>query len=189
VFLALYSWRPAFFGFYSDDWSIFLHPAPGSLTSFADYMGLYANRPVSGILSWLAESLIGWNPATAQIINMILTAAAAASIGWLVARLITAVRWPCRCRLSGLSVDARLLRLDNDCGFNRTGHGAVLLGNWLADRPTFRRITGRTARILLADGNLLSLLRILLWAVPRNPCASHNAARPPGSRDDQKVGS
>ncbi len=83
VFLALYSWRPAKLGFYSDDWITFLHPRPGSLKSFFDLFALYNNRPVSALTVWLAEAIIRWEPARAQVLNLVLTAAAACAVGWL----------------------------------------------------------------------------------------------------------
>jgi len=83
VFLFLYSWRPLKLGFYNDDWYVFLHPLPGSLKSLSGLLKLYSNRPVTGLTSWLAEAVVAWDPARAQVVNIVLTAAAACSVGWL----------------------------------------------------------------------------------------------------------
>jgi hypothetical protein len=91
VFLALYSRRPAMLGFYSDDWITFLHPRPGSLKSFSDLFALYNNRPVSALTVWLAEAIIRWEPARAQVLNLVLTATAACAVGWLCFSLTAAI--------------------------------------------------------------------------------------------------
>src|SRR5262249_50613951 len=83
VFLSLYAWRPLRFGFYSDDWEVVLHPEPGSASSFADLLSLFGSRPVSALTAWIAESVIDWVPARAQIVNVMLTAAAASAVSWL----------------------------------------------------------------------------------------------------------
>jgi hypothetical protein len=89
VFLFLYSWRPLKLGFYADDWYVFLHPRPGSLMSLSGLLKLYSNRPLTGLTSWFAEAFVAWDPARAQVVNIMLTAAAACSVGWL-CHLLTA---------------------------------------------------------------------------------------------------
>jgi hypothetical protein len=86
-FLSLYVWRPFGLGFYSDDWYTLMHPEPGSARAFFDLQNLYGNRPVSVLVVWPAQSFIAWNPAYAQVVNVLLTAAAAGSVGLLACAL------------------------------------------------------------------------------------------------------
>jgi hypothetical protein len=104
AFLCLYSWRPLKLGFYGDDWYIFLHPQPGSLKSLSDLFALFNNRPVSALTSWLAEAMIGQEPAGAQVLNVVLTAATAFSVGWLCYPLAAGVSGSRSARLWGAGV-------------------------------------------------------------------------------------
>ncbi len=83
VVLLLYAWRPFRLGFYSDDWLVFLHPEYGSFRSWSDLYAMYQNRPVAGLVAWLAQLAIGGDPARAQIVSTLLVITAAIPLGWL----------------------------------------------------------------------------------------------------------
>jgi hypothetical protein len=83
VILLLYAWRPLKLGFYSDDWLVFLHPQYGSFQSWSDLHAMYQNRPVAGLVAWLAQLAIGGDPARAQAVSTVLVIAAAIPLGWL----------------------------------------------------------------------------------------------------------
>jgi len=92
VFLLLYVWRPLKLGFYIDDWLILLHPRPGSLAAWSDVLALYQNRPASAVVVWLAQLVIGWDPARAQVVNAVLlmvSAIAVASLTYTLAASLT----------------------------------------------------------------------------------------------------
>jgi len=93
VILLLYVWRPLKLGFYADDWMILLHPQPGSLAAWSDVLSLFQNRPVMGVVTWLAQAASGWDPAYAQVVNVLLMLVSAIGVGWLtfsLAGLLTA---------------------------------------------------------------------------------------------------
>jgi hypothetical protein len=83
VVLFLYTWRPLKLGFYSDDWLVFLHPEYGSLRAWSDLHSMYQNRPVSGLMAWLAQLAVGGDPAWAQAVSTVLLIVAAIPLGWL----------------------------------------------------------------------------------------------------------
>jgi hypothetical protein len=66
AWFAAYALRPTVLGFYDDDWAVLLDPtqttAPFSLARLAYHMELYANRPGSGLLTFLMSSLCGAAP-------------------------------------------------------------------------------------------------------------------------------
>ena len=93
--LALWIWLcrdwPARLGFYSDDWTVLLHPFPGTADAFRDTLRMVATRPVSAPYIWLAQTIVDWSPARAQILDAAMLLLAAASAGLLAAALSLAV--------------------------------------------------------------------------------------------------
>ncbi|MEZ4724946.1 MAG: hypothetical protein R2863_09860 [Candidatus Kapaibacterium sp.] len=70
VFFAfIYIWQPFFAGMYSDDWVFLISyftetpniSAPFSLDRLTHFMTVYANRPMSGIMFYLVNSICGHN--------------------------------------------------------------------------------------------------------------------------------
>jgi hypothetical protein len=106
VVLSLYVWRPLKLGFYSDDWLTFLHPEPGTLRALSDLLSLYQNRPVSGLLAWLAQLATDWDPARAQAVNVALLVISAIPLGWLTYTLGRSLTGRHDARLWGASVAA-----------------------------------------------------------------------------------
>lgn len=68
-FVLLYAWQPFFAGMYSDDWGFLLsyftenaHPqAPFSLDRLTHFMKVYANRPLSGVMYYIVNSICDYN--------------------------------------------------------------------------------------------------------------------------------
>lgn len=69
TFVFLYLWQPFFGGIYSDDWGFLLSyftendiiSPPFSLDRLEHFMKVYANRPISGIMFYLVNSIAGYN--------------------------------------------------------------------------------------------------------------------------------
>lgn len=69
VYLLLYIWQPLYAGMYSDDWGFLLsyftensHPsAPFSLDRLTHFMQVYANRPISGVMYYIVNSISDYN--------------------------------------------------------------------------------------------------------------------------------
>jgi hypothetical protein len=83
---------PARLGFYSDDWTVLLHPFPGTAAAFTDIFHLVIPRPVSALYIWLAQIIVDWSPARSQLINAAMLLVTAASVGTLAAALTYASR-------------------------------------------------------------------------------------------------
>lgn len=66
IWILLYSFRPFILGFYSDDWSILLLPSRDErgipLARFSYFIGLYANRPLTGIFTYLLSLFCNDSP-------------------------------------------------------------------------------------------------------------------------------
>ena len=68
-FVFIYIWQPFFAGMYSDDWVFLISyftetpniSAPFSLDRLTHFMTVYANRPISGIMFYLVNSICGHN--------------------------------------------------------------------------------------------------------------------------------
>ena len=68
-FVFIYIWQPFFAGMYSDDWVFLISyftetpniSAPFSLDRLTHFMTVYANRPMSGIMFYLVNSICGHN--------------------------------------------------------------------------------------------------------------------------------
>ncbi len=68
-FVFLYIWQPFFAGMYSDDWVFLISyfaehtdiSAPFSLERLTHFMTVYANRPMSGVMFYLVNSICGHN--------------------------------------------------------------------------------------------------------------------------------
>jgi len=93
--LVLWIWLcrdwPARLGFYSDDWTVMLHPFVGTAEAFRDILRMVATRPVSVPYIWLAQAIADWSPARSQILNAAMLLVSAASVGLLAAALSSAV--------------------------------------------------------------------------------------------------
>lgn len=69
AFVLLYLWQPFFGGLYSDDWGFLLSyftendiiSPPFSLDRLSHFMVVYANRPISGIMFYIVNSIAGYN--------------------------------------------------------------------------------------------------------------------------------
>ncbi len=69
AFVLLYLWQPFFGGLYSDDWGFLLSyfteneviSAPFSLDRLSHFMVVYANRPISGLMFYIVNSIAGYN--------------------------------------------------------------------------------------------------------------------------------
>lgn len=80
----IYIWQPFFAGMYSDDWVFLISyftetptiSAPFSLDRLTHFMTVYANRPMSGIMFYLVNSICGHNIALVHtfILSWILAA-------------------------------------------------------------------------------------------------------------------
>lgn len=83
-FVFIYIWQPFFAGMYSDDWVFLISyftetptiSAPFSLDRLTHFMTVYANRPMSGIMFYLVNSICGHNIALVHtfILSWILAA-------------------------------------------------------------------------------------------------------------------
>lgn len=80
VWLAIYSLRPWFLGFYHDDWSILVestnYGGPFSFTRLSWFMTSFTSRPLSGFLYYLFTSVLGksafaWQTAQALIVLLV----------------------------------------------------------------------------------------------------------------------
>lgn len=79
TFSLLYLWQPFFGGVYSDDWGFLLSyftenetiSSPFSIDRLSHFMKVYANRPISGILFYLVNSIAGYNIALAHSLMLI----------------------------------------------------------------------------------------------------------------------
>ncbi|MGL4396244.1 MAG: hypothetical protein ACRCS9_06885 [Hyphomicrobium sp.] len=87
VWLAICAEWPWRLGFFSDDWLVLMHPAPGSADAFSDVMALVSNRPASAPFIWAVQAFVDWSPVRAQIANGLAFALAALSIALLARRL------------------------------------------------------------------------------------------------------
>jgi hypothetical protein len=79
---------PARLGFYSDDWTVFLHPFVGTSEAFTDIFYLVISRPVSVPYIWLAQVIVDWSPVRSQVLSALMLLTTAASVGLLASSLI-----------------------------------------------------------------------------------------------------
>jgi hypothetical protein len=69
TFALFYLWQPFFGGIYSDDWGFLLSyftendaiSSPFSFDRLSHFMKVYANRPISGVMFYLVNSIAGYN--------------------------------------------------------------------------------------------------------------------------------
>ncbi len=101
VLLLLYASRPLKLGFYADDWLVLLHPQPGSWSALSSLLSQFQNRPLTAVVGWLAQIVIGWNPVHAQVLNVVLLAISAIAVGTLTYTLAGSLTDCDRARLWG----------------------------------------------------------------------------------------
>jgi hypothetical protein len=87
TWVLLYAWRPFFFGFYHDDWSLLLG-CGGSI--LAELHCLDASRPGAVLIRWAFHALVGTDPAAWQLITSLSMLGAGWTLMWMLRDVLRA---------------------------------------------------------------------------------------------------
>jgi len=88
VWLTLFAWRPLFFGFYHDDWSLLLG-CHGSIIE--ELRCVDASRPGAVLIRWMFYQFAGYDPALWQCITIASMLAAALTLMLVVRNVLRAM--------------------------------------------------------------------------------------------------
>jgi hypothetical protein len=79
IFVVLYAWQPFFAGIYSDDWGFLLSyftenpnpSAPFSIDRLEHFMKVYTNRPLSGVMYYIVNSICGYDVVLVNLLMIV----------------------------------------------------------------------------------------------------------------------